>query len=191
VLVTFRLPPDVRAERVHVVGEFNAWSRVAHPMIKGSEGLVAEVELEGGRRHRFRYLLDGEQWANDWAADDYVANDFGGNDSVIDLGHGQPPRRPDNLSVRFPAGQPADIARAMPDAMIGDLAPPPRRRLCRRLLDLTRGAIGNAAVGRVAPLGQGVGMSLGRYGNDGQRMVMTTESCSARHRWSTPLSQTA
>jgi 1,4-alpha-glucan branching enzyme len=84
VLVTFRLPTEVRAERVHVVGEFNAWSRVAHPMIRDPEGLV-EVELEGGRRHRFRYLLDGVRWANDWAADDYVANDFGGNDSVIDL----------------------------------------------------------------------------------------------------------
>lgn len=73
------------AERVHVVGEFNAWSRVAHPMIRDPDGLVAEVELEGGRRYRFRYLLDGEQWANDWLADDYAANDFGGNDSVIDL----------------------------------------------------------------------------------------------------------
>jgi 1,4-alpha-glucan branching enzyme len=86
VLVTFRLPTAVRAERVDVVGEFNAWSHVAHLMIRNAEGLVAEVELEGGRRYRFRYLLDGEVWANDWAADDYVANDFGGNDdSVIDL----------------------------------------------------------------------------------------------------------
>jgi hypothetical protein len=39
----------------------------------------------GGRRYRFRYLLDGERWANDGAADDYVANDFGVDDSVIDL----------------------------------------------------------------------------------------------------------
>jgi 1,4-alpha-glucan branching enzyme len=85
VLVTFRLPPGVRAESVHVVGEFNAWSRVAHPMIRDADGLVAEVELDGGRRYRFRYLLDAARWANDWAADDYVANDFGGNDSVIDL----------------------------------------------------------------------------------------------------------
>ena len=84
-LVTFRLPTEVRAECVHVVGEFNAWSSLAHPMIRDAEGLVAEVELEGGRRYRFRYLLDGERWANDWAADDYVTNDFGGDDSVIDL----------------------------------------------------------------------------------------------------------
>jgi 1,4-alpha-glucan branching enzyme len=85
VLVTFRLPPEVKAESVHVVGEFNCWSSVAHPMTRDAEGLVAEVELDGGRRYRFRYLLDGDRWANDWAADDYVANDFGGDDSVIDL----------------------------------------------------------------------------------------------------------
>ena len=84
-LVTFRLPPEVKAERVHIVGEFNAWSSDTHPMIRDGEGLIAEVELDVGRRYRFRYLLDGERWANDWAADDYVANNFGGDDSVIDL----------------------------------------------------------------------------------------------------------
>jgi 1,4-alpha-glucan branching enzyme len=85
VLVTFRLPRAVKAESVHVVGDFNAWSSVAHPMTRDAEGLVTAVELDGGRRYRFRYLLDGERWANDWAADDYAANNFGGDDSVIDL----------------------------------------------------------------------------------------------------------
>ena len=32
-----------------------------------------------------RYLLDGQRWDNDWAADAYVRNDFGGDDSVVDL----------------------------------------------------------------------------------------------------------
>jgi hypothetical protein len=85
VLVVFRLPPEVKAESVHVVGDFNAWSSIAHPMTRDAGGLVTEIELDDGRRYRFRYLLDGERWANDWAADDYVANDFGGDDSVIDL----------------------------------------------------------------------------------------------------------
>lgn len=87
VTVTFRVPPEVRAQEVHVVGDFNEWSRQATPMRPDGDGdgLAATVDLEAGRRYRFRYLLDGEVWANDWAADDYVANDYGGEDSVVDL----------------------------------------------------------------------------------------------------------
>jgi hypothetical protein len=54
-------------------------------MQRGEDGFVAEVSLPAGRVYRFRYLLDGERWENDWAADAYVANEFGGDDSVIDL----------------------------------------------------------------------------------------------------------
>ena len=35
--------------------------------------------------YRFRYLLDGQRWENDWAADDYVDNTYGGQDSVVDI----------------------------------------------------------------------------------------------------------
>jgi hypothetical protein len=50
------------------------------------------VCLRPGTVHRFRYLLDGHRWENDWAADTYVANDFGGHDSVIDLTACEPSR---------------------------------------------------------------------------------------------------
>ena len=43
------------------------------------------LELEPGRSYRFRYLLDGGGWENDWAADGYVPNEFGGDDSVVEL----------------------------------------------------------------------------------------------------------
>jgi hypothetical protein len=43
------------------------------------------VALEGGRRYRYRYLADGERWINDWAADAYAPNPFGGDDSVVCL----------------------------------------------------------------------------------------------------------
>ena len=43
------------------------------------------VDLDAGRAYRFRYLIDGQRWDNDWAADAYVPNDFGGDDSVVDL----------------------------------------------------------------------------------------------------------
>jgi len=43
------------------------------------------VELESGRRYRFRYLVDGKDWLNEWHADDYVENPYGSSDSVVDL----------------------------------------------------------------------------------------------------------
>ncbi len=48
-------------------------------------GFSLTVDLDAGRIYRFRYLLDGQRWDNDWAADAYVPNSFGGDDSVVDL----------------------------------------------------------------------------------------------------------
>ena len=84
-MITFRVPSAADAERISVVGEFNGWSTVANPMERGEDGFVARMSLPIGRVYRFRYLLDGWRWQNDWAADAYVDNEFGGDDSVIDL----------------------------------------------------------------------------------------------------------
>ena len=32
---------------------------------------------------RYRYLLDGSRWENDWSADEYVPNGYGSDDSVL------------------------------------------------------------------------------------------------------------
>ena len=85
VLVTFELPAAVGAAAVSVCGEFNDWSPTAHPLARTEAGFRTSAELAGGRRYRFRYLLDGTRWENDWAADEYVGNEFGGSDSVVDL----------------------------------------------------------------------------------------------------------
>ena len=53
------------------------------------------MELAAGQRWRFRYLLDGARWENDWAADDYIRNEFGGEDSVVDLTDISTPTAPD------------------------------------------------------------------------------------------------
>lgn len=79
---TFRLPSSVGAERAWLVGEFNGWSRTAHPMARDGEWFTAVVPLETGRAFRYRYLLDGVRWENDWDADGYLPNDFGSDDSV-------------------------------------------------------------------------------------------------------------
>ena len=84
--VTFILDRRVGAQTAAVCGEWNDWSADAGLMRRDAEGgFRLTVDLEAGRTYRFRYLLDGERWDNDWAADAYVPNSFGEDDSVVDL----------------------------------------------------------------------------------------------------------
>jgi 1,4-alpha-glucan branching enzyme len=85
--VTFRLPHTTNADRVSVVGEFNDWDSTATPMrhSRCDADWIASVVLKAGQRYRFRYLLDGKRWFNDWYADDYEDNIYGSSDSVVDL----------------------------------------------------------------------------------------------------------
>src|SRR6476646_1077623 len=84
--VTFEVDPAVNAQRINLCGEFNDWSPDTHPMQRREDGgFTITLQLEPGRSYRFRYLLDGERWENAWAADDYVRNEYGGDDSLVDL----------------------------------------------------------------------------------------------------------
>ncbi|WP_229022995.1 isoamylase early set domain-containing protein [Actinomarinicola tropica] len=84
--VTFELASEIGATGAHVCGDFNDWSPSATPMKRRKDGtLTATVTLETGRRYRFRYLLDDGRWENDWAADGYAPNDYGGDDSVVEV----------------------------------------------------------------------------------------------------------
>jgi hypothetical protein len=95
--VTFRPPAASGAQKVQLLGEFNDWTPAAmDPSADGGHQLT--VPLVAGRTCRFRYLIDGERWENDRQADDCVANEFGGNDSVIDLTTVQP-RAPDAVAA--------------------------------------------------------------------------------------------
>jgi hypothetical protein len=58
----------------------------AHPMKRRKDGSFSvALTLKTGQSYRFRYLLDGERWENDWEADGYVENDFGDEDSLVSL----------------------------------------------------------------------------------------------------------
>lgn len=87
VRVTFELPSNMWAERVNLVGEFNDWDTTATPMRchRSDANWKASVELKTGKRYRFRYLVDGREWLNDWHADDHIENPYGSYDSVVDL----------------------------------------------------------------------------------------------------------
>jgi 1,4-alpha-glucan branching enzyme len=84
--VTFTLDPAVNASSASICGDWNGWSSEADVMKPSpSGGFTLDVDLESGRSYRFRYLVDGHRWENDWAADAYVPNEFGGDDSMVDL----------------------------------------------------------------------------------------------------------
>jgi hypothetical protein len=76
----------VGAQTAAVCGDWNAWSADADVMRRDAAGgFSLTVDLDAGRAYRFRYFLDGQRWDNDWAADAYIPNSFGGDDSVVDL----------------------------------------------------------------------------------------------------------
>lgn len=83
VRVTFSMPAEVQAGDVQIAGEFTGWQ--GRPMERQQDGSwETSVDLEPARTYEYRYLLDGERWENDWAADRYVPNEFGFDNSVID-----------------------------------------------------------------------------------------------------------
>ena len=84
--LTFVLPKAAvgQAEHVAIVGDFNEWDQEASPMKKRRSGDFAiTLALPTGREYRFRYLIDGHRWENDWCADRYEPNPHGCDDSVV------------------------------------------------------------------------------------------------------------
>ena len=87
VRVTFELPGDVAEESVSLAGSFNDWDKEADPMkyIKSRSVWKKGITFRPGERHEFRYLVDGETWRNDEAADDYVSNQYFEENSVVEV----------------------------------------------------------------------------------------------------------
>lgn len=84
--VTFELPPAVNGEDITLCGEFNDWSRDSHRLKRRKDGRFSiTMTLPPGRNYRYRFLVNGEHWENDWHADAYVPNDYGGDDSLLEL----------------------------------------------------------------------------------------------------------
>jgi 1,4-alpha-glucan branching enzyme len=87
--VTFRLPAEAApdAKTVHLVGEFNGWSTKKCPMTRLKDGAFKiALDLETGRAYRFRYLIDGKNWENDWEAHRYEPDPVVGVDnSVVEI----------------------------------------------------------------------------------------------------------
>jgi 1,4-alpha-glucan branching enzyme len=85
VRVIFELPSSMWAERVNLVGDFNDWDTTRDEMrqSRDSDGWRISLVLPKGRAYQFRYLINGQDWQNDWHADKYARNKFGTDDSVV------------------------------------------------------------------------------------------------------------
>ena len=84
--VTFEVPAESHAQIAFLCGDFNNWDTQSLPMKQRKDGsFTKKMTLKSGNSYRFRYLLDGERWENAWDADAYVPNDFGSEDSVVDV----------------------------------------------------------------------------------------------------------
>lgn len=81
--VTFQLPKEITAKEASLVGDFNDWDASANPLKKVKGVWKTRVELEQGREYQFRYLVNGNEWHNDEAADNYVPNNIEGDNSVV------------------------------------------------------------------------------------------------------------
>jgi 1,4-alpha-glucan branching enzyme len=84
--VTFRLPKEAapEAKTVTLVGDFNNWNLTDNQMKKLKNGdFKLTLKLPCNREYRFKYLIDSTRWENDWYADKYIPNPYGGEDSVV------------------------------------------------------------------------------------------------------------
>jgi len=84
--VTFMLPciAALGADMVCIVGDFNNWSIIAHPMKRQKNGdFTIAIDLDPGRQYQYRYLIDDSRWENDWCADTYVATPYGDSENSV------------------------------------------------------------------------------------------------------------
>lgn len=84
--VTFDFTPKGNANTVSLCGEFNEWNPRAQPLKQRKDGRFSTtISLQAGRNYRFKYLVDGRHWENDWGADAYTPNCYGMEDSLVNV----------------------------------------------------------------------------------------------------------
>ncbi len=81
--VTFQLPKELKAKQASVVGDFNNWDPAANPLKKVKGVWKTTLKLEQGHEYQYRYVINNNEWHNDYNADKYVPNNIDGDNSVV------------------------------------------------------------------------------------------------------------
>lgn len=82
VTIDFVVPAAVGGTFADLVAEFVAW--VPLPMDRRHDGSFhTSIRLATGASWRYRLLVDGDRWINDWDAHDYVVDEAGDCFSVV------------------------------------------------------------------------------------------------------------
>lgn len=68
---------------VALAGEFNDWQPLAMKFNKKEKVFRTKVRLPKGGEFQFKYLLNEDEWENDYQADKYIPNIAGTEDSVV------------------------------------------------------------------------------------------------------------
>jgi 1,4-alpha-glucan branching enzyme len=68
---------------VSLVADFNQWQPVDMKYNKKDKVFRTKVRLPRDSTFCFKYLLDNQEWDNDHDADAYIANPFGGDNSIV------------------------------------------------------------------------------------------------------------
>lgn len=85
--VTFEVPNEQvgKGRDVRVLGTFNGWSwDKGLPMSSGKNAYKADIHLAPGE-YQFRYLVDNQEWKNDWDAPGYTASGYASDNCVLQL----------------------------------------------------------------------------------------------------------
>jgi len=85
--VTFEVPNEQvgKGRDVRVLGTFNGWSwDKGLPMSSGKNAYKADISLAPGE-YQFRYLVDNQEWKNDWDAPGYTASGYASDNCVLTL----------------------------------------------------------------------------------------------------------
>ena len=84
--VTFKYPNPEQADSAVLAGDFNDWSLTGYPMKRLKDGSFSQtITLPANQSYQFRYVLDGNIWVNDPDADESVANEYGEENSVVQI----------------------------------------------------------------------------------------------------------
>jgi len=84
--VTFSVPAEWAEKEVILAGDFNDWDTSEDKLTRKKDKWEITKRLKPESEYRFKYLADGEEWKNDDSADAYVANEFGSEDSLLEVG---------------------------------------------------------------------------------------------------------